>query len=204
MVVLLIRCVTCLFEDSELLELSSAFNQATVLYNNHFSGNIATVKALKEFCNNLLPPATYPHVSIYYPLNAQFESYDTIVVMHQTKDKRNMYGFQLKAGKQLPDNEPASARQFTASYVIRGKAHARNSKPSVSSSQWITPTEQMIKNFFWVLGEKWVPREWDLMESRKRRRETDVLRSLTKITKMEGNGCCKCTFPCPSPFCANI
>jgi hypothetical protein len=200
------------------LELDSAFNQATVSYNGFFSGDITTVIDVDEFLEQICFPTTYPHISIYYPLNALFQVYDAIVVAHKTNDNRDIFGFQLKEGKALPESEPAKA--FGKSYVIRGKAHARNSKPSASFSQWIIPTEPEIKQFYGVSGEKWVPREWEkLLESEKksRKRKMDEPGSTTKKAKIR---CCKCSSgeckscacqqkrqkctSCPSPNCANI
>jgi hypothetical protein len=87
LIVFLIRCITVSF-DSDILKLSKCFQNTTVSFNELFNipehSNFDQITNVDEFVKNFVKPKYIPHISIYYPTNANFEIYDVIVATYAT------------------------------------------------------------------------------------------------------------------------
>lgn len=77
-----------------------------------------------------------------------------IVAAWQNASYRELYGYQLKEGKQLPMKEAHVV--FTKSFVIRGVA----AKNALVIRNWHSPSVEEIDTFFGESGSQWTPAAW--------------------------------------------
>eukprot|EP00597_Dinobryon_sp_UTEXLB2267_P016316 CAMPEP_0201092834 /NCGR_PEP_ID=MMETSP0812-20130820/1366_1 /ASSEMBLY_ACC=CAM_ASM_000668 /TAXON_ID=98059 /ORGANISM="Dinobryon sp., Strain UTEXLB2267" /LENGTH=627 /DNA_ID=CAMNT_0047344629 /DNA_START=193 /DNA_END=2076 /DNA_ORIENTATION=- len=126
-----------------------------------------------EFIRAFTTPEDFPHIAVYFPTHAQFETFDVIVAACDKRGKRTLYGYQLKqgAGDVTPLN-PFLKRDwlrdkwFHRIYAVRGKAP---SKSSEITGDWIIPNEPEINAFFGMSGQRWTPRRWAELDRQPRR-----------------------------------
>jgi hypothetical protein len=154
---LLIRCLSGEF-DEKVFQCPRGWDMknSTVSYNSLFDTNKVNFDTtlLSEFVNSITPPPNFPHIAVYYPTHSQFELYDIIVVLYETKDKSCRYGYQLNEGRNLP--QKAGVELFSKSYVIRGEAAQAQS----TTRKWITSSADDIRSFFGESGKNWTPSRW--------------------------------------------
>ena len=128
-IVLLIRAVTGQF--SALLPLSlELIGPYEVWCNLYKSSEILweDVKTLEQLSKGMKTPPKLPAIVIYYPPNNKFEVYDVIVVAYSDDGRKDLYGYQLKEGKNKP-RHPADP-SCKKSFVIRGEAKTQPSSPA--------------------------------------------------------------------------
>lgn len=89
----------------------------------HGGASFPNITTIEQLIEGLTLPPSYPHVAVFYPPHARFETYDLLVVAYQQADVRQVHGYQLKEGRIIPKKEANSLCQH--SYVIRGFAAAR-------------------------------------------------------------------------------
>jgi hypothetical protein len=154
--VLLIRCLSGSF-DEKVFPLLAGWDmrECTVSYNTLFGYDVNfDTPVLEDFVGAIKCPTTFPHIAVYYPTHSQFELYDIIVVLYETKNKSCRYGYQLKEGTALP--KKAGVELFSKSYVIRGDA----AQTCAVKNNWIKPSTGEISAFFGESGKNWTPSRW--------------------------------------------
>ena len=77
-----------------------------------------------------------------------------IVAVWQNASCKELYGYQLKEGKELPKKEAHVA--FMKSFVIRGVAAMKASK----IRNWHLASVEEIDAFFGESGSQWTPEAW--------------------------------------------
>jgi hypothetical protein len=109
-------------------------------------------------------PQQYPHVSVYYPQNAEFEMlYDIVIAIYHKPGHRVLYGYHLKESNKIP-KDPVS-EMFSLSVLVRGQPAESGAK-----ELWTIPSEKQIESFFGESGRHWTPTAWrTLLEKKKNR-----------------------------------
>lgn len=110
---------------------------------------------MKQLIEGLTLPSSYPHVAVFYPPHARFETYDLLVVVYQRADARQVYGYQLKEGRDIPKKEAAN-NLCQYSYVIRGFAAEREKL----LRSWEVASDEDIDQFLGVTGACLAPKRW--------------------------------------------
>jgi hypothetical protein len=162
LIVLLIRLATYQF-DTVLLPMNSRlFDGCCISYNDFFNNNSGpNGTSVVDYVASMKTPETLPHIVVYFPSHAQFETYDVIVAAYDEEGTRSLFGYQLKEGKKCPVQEPDS--KFQKSFCIRGcPAQEEN-----SLHQWTLLSESQIELFFGESGRHWIPSCWDKLQSEK-------------------------------------
>ena len=124
-VVLLLRAVTQQFDSTifPLQHLTYTNSDCSVSFQQPFDlhGRVFESHCVVDvFVASIIAPAYFPHVAVYFPTHTSFEEVDVIVAVWQNASSKELYGNQLKEGKQLPKKEAHVA--FMKSFVIRGGA----------------------------------------------------------------------------------
>eukprot|EP00978_Attheya_sp_CCMP212_P016354 scaffold42769_cov63-Attheya_sp.AAC.1 len=156
LIVLLVRCLCGAF-DSPILPLNGLGEIACVQYNTPFSGETFFSKKVGKFISGIPVDGgeRLPAVSVYYPGNSNFETYDVIVATWDSVGNRQLYGYQCKEGSNIPEKF-ANEGLFTGSFLIRGSAATR----SQSVRRWSTPSDVILDSFFGVSLSQWTPKAW--------------------------------------------
>lgn len=103
---------------------------------------------MDELIAGMRVPENYPHVIVYYPPHAKFETYDLIVVAYAAKGQEpSMCGYQLKEGRKLPKESAA----VETSFVVRGDP----SKDTKLLRGWTTGGEEDL-----LTGAYLAPKQW--------------------------------------------
>jgi hypothetical protein len=134
------------------------FPEYSVTYNQLYNGNLMNDVKVDDFIKKIEKPSTFPHLSIYYPQNAKFEIYDVFLVVHESKSKQKIIGYQLKEGKSLSKHVPSKG--IYKSILIRGDPSS-----DVKLKMWHVATEDEINGFFGISGEQWTPKKWKELEN---------------------------------------
>lgn len=153
---LLIRALSGKF-DTTCFKLSDAFlvSNCSVSFDMLLKRNNShLIKSVDEFVGQIKEPDSYPHIGIFYPRHASFEEVDVIVAAWREKGDQVLYGYQLKEGKALPENEPNTL--FDSCWVIRGDP-PRNGK---EVRRWVPFNASDVKEFFGYSGAQWTPTRW--------------------------------------------
>jgi hypothetical protein len=152
---LLIRSITKEFDTALFPPLGRQLN-VNVSYNNPFKGEVTfgEIKKVDDFIKSLSEPERFPHIAIYWPTHAQFEHYDVIVAVYTGNSNRQLYGYQLKEGKNLGNAEVSPL--FTKSFVIRGDSTMKSS----TIRGWYVANTKEISEFFGESGRNWTPMRW--------------------------------------------
>jgi hypothetical protein len=169
-IVLVIRCLTGLFGDQTILNVSFHHPPTFTFYQPF---NLEKVDDLlskipdqgphqnqnqnqNQNLNQNQNQNQIPHIDVYYPKHAKFQTYDVIVVAYVSGGHfgRRMFGYQLKEGDKLPENDPIPD---IYSYVIRGSAAKKDSQ---SGGDWKVPSEDNINQFFGISGRIFTPNVW--------------------------------------------
>jgi hypothetical protein len=111
-IVLLIRCLSRQFTTSLLPVQDERLASSSVSVNEYFLSKTKTfgqINDLDEFVSCFTTPPDLPHIVIYHPTHAQFETVDVIVAVHYTASDRELYAYQLKEGKTYPSKSFADA-----------------------------------------------------------------------------------------------
>ena len=95
-----------------------------------------------------------PTISIFYPLHAEFQGYDAVVVYSLNNKFFHRFGFQFKEGKANP-RQPVE-KEFLESFVITGSAPSE----TVVIDGWNIPSREVIETFFGESGRYWTPHAW--------------------------------------------
>ena len=152
---LLIRALSGKFDTTCFSLETEDFKDCTVSFNRGMSGSGShLIKSVDEFVGQIKEPDSYPHIGIFYPRHASFEEVDVIVAAWREKGDQVLYGYQLKEGKALPQNEPNAL--FDSCWVIRGDA-PRNGK---EVRHWVPFNASDVNEFFGYSGAQWTPTRW--------------------------------------------
>jgi hypothetical protein len=111
-------------------------------------------KNVADLISTIKKPDCYPHTAIFYPYRAEFEKYDVIVVCFVSPQHREIFGYQLKKGKNIPQVQAEPS--FTGSFVVRGQAAKHRS----DKRGWTVVSKSDIEDFFAVSGSEWTPDAW--------------------------------------------
>jgi hypothetical protein len=163
-VVLLIRALAGLFYDSIFPLQPLAFSGCSVSFQEPFNirnKSFESYCTVDDFVDSILPPSNYPHVAVYFPTHASFEEVDVIVAAWPRASSRELYGYQLKEGKNLPKKKANVT--FVKSWVIRGVA----TKKASEIRNWHTASVDDIDAFFGESGAQWTPTAWDQLSLNK-------------------------------------
>jgi len=158
--VLLIRSLSHQFDES-ILPLRGAYRNCSVSFDEPFDPMSKTYEdftMVAEFAKGIVAPEHFPHLAVYFPLNAQFKDVDVIVACWDNARSRMLYGYQLKEGKQLP--EKAVPSELAKAFVIRGLAVQSPRASNAARAGWIIPRASEIDEFFGVSGLHWTPAKW--------------------------------------------
>merc|ERR1711991_1268220 len=118
------------------------------------SNKCEDISKVKDLVTRMELPDKVPCIVVYYPSHNSFEMYDAIVASYDTKKNRNLWGYQLKEGKEIPKLEADDICQ--RSFVIRGKA----AKSGLKKRSWIVASEKAIENLMGESGMHWTPKAW--------------------------------------------
>jgi hypothetical protein len=152
-VALLIRLVARL--DDDILHIGELERlNCSVSFNKPFDGMFEKAKSVKDLIAGMVMPQSVPHVAVYYPSFAAFQTYDVIVAVYNAARVRTLRGYQLKEGKALPDRsaDPLCAH----SVVVRGQA----ARPDSDTRGWELPSDAKIDEFVGVTGRALAPKAW--------------------------------------------
>ena len=162
-VVLLLRAVTQQFDSTifplqhlSSCECSVSFNDPLDLHGKAFE----LYSVVDELVTSIIAPAHFPHVAVYFPTHASFEEVDVIVAVWQNASCKELYGYQLKEGKEQPKIEAHVA--FMKSFVIRGVAAMKASK----IRNWHLASVEEIDAFFGESGSHWTPEAWKQLSAK--------------------------------------
>lgn len=164
LIVLIIRCVTGMFDDTvlplgpfmvagrrPLVDCDAPFKHGQVDFYEEenpvtFVDGIPHKSPVKE---------RVPAISIYYPGAARFKAYDMILAVWDFEGNRYLYGYQLKEGSEVP--RPFAYDQiFHQSYLIRGNApHS-----SRSARLWRSVSAGELRTFFGESASQWSAEHW--------------------------------------------
>jgi hypothetical protein len=166
-VALLIRIACC--EMDELLHLpDSVLQKCTLsyntLWNEEVNGDVLlfrNAELLEDFVAHLELPASFPHVAVYYPSHARFRVYDGVVVVYDEHKTRRMVGYQLKEGREIPENP---GQLCSVSVLIRAAA-----QQEAGLRRWNVASEAQIGSFLGETERLLVPKEWRKMEGGRRK-----------------------------------
>ena len=156
-VTLLVRALSRQFDDSVFPLNAVNFAGCSVTFNGPFDlcgKTFESFSVVDEFVASIVTPPHFPHISIYFPSHASFEEVDVIVAAWPTANSRELYGYQLREGKQLPKKKANTA--FLKSWVIRGRAAQQRDV----IRNWRTASEDEISAFFGESGSNWTPTSW--------------------------------------------
>lgn len=155
---LLIRLFTR--ENHPILYLASdLLNICSVSFNELWNGNhsFEEAKCVEDLVRGMVKPSHYPHIAVYYPPHARFACYDVIVAIYETAEVRALRGYQLKEGREIPDDPGTCAN----SVLIRGVAAQRQEL----LRRWIMASDSDIDSFLGVTGASLAPKVWREMNS---------------------------------------
>jgi hypothetical protein len=156
-VVLLVRLLSNTMNIFFTLNRDESYSVSFNTYFNSRDKSFESFTKVDDFAANIRPPPNFPHVSVYYPTHAKFEELDIILAVWKNVNKKLLYGFQLKKGKNLPEKTLAANTEFEKCYVIRGAA----AKVGESIREWNITSNNDIAEFFGVSGERWTPKYWE-------------------------------------------
>jgi hypothetical protein len=119
-------------------------------------GNLAfpDITTLGQLIEGLVDPPEYPHVAVYYPPHARFETYDLIVVWHQAQNRRIVHGYQLKEGREIPRKMSSDICKYSC--VIRGFA----AQEETLLRGWHVASDDEIESFLGITGSSLAPKQW--------------------------------------------
>eukprot|EP00978_Attheya_sp_CCMP212_P031343 scaffold118117_cov47-Attheya_sp.AAC.1 len=151
-VTLLVRCMTNTF--CSLVPLQGRDGEEPVFWNAPFLSHVPfDCQKVKEFISGIPLHRTKGSISIYYPTHTKFEAYDVILAYWGDDGNRDLYGYQLEEGKDIPETV---AMHFTESYLIRGAPTTKDA----SVRGWITPSDPTLDTFFGESAKYWSPKCW--------------------------------------------
>lgn len=108
---------------------------------------------MDDLVSGMVKPSHYPHIAVYYPPHARFACYDVIVAIYETAEVRTVHGYQLKEGREIPDDPGTFCAK---SVLIRGVAAQRQR----SLRRWIMASDSDIDSFLGVTGASLAPKVW--------------------------------------------
>ena len=117
------------------------------------------ITRMEQMIEGLIPPPSYPHVAVFYPPHSRFENYDLLVVAYLRADARKIYGYQLKEGRTIPQNDASSPCQ--QSFVIRGYS----SQQETLLGGWKVASDEDVDQFIGVTGACLAPKQWRSLEA---------------------------------------
>jgi hypothetical protein len=119
-----------------------------------------TIEELVEAIPRALPSHQAPHIAVYYPPHARFQTYDVIVVVFRGDGTREkVIGYQLKEGKKVPTMQPSPL--VAESILFRGLS----AEERKNYHGWIAPSDAEIDTFFGESGKLWTPKHWKQLAS---------------------------------------
>ena len=120
------------------------------------------ITTIEQLIEGLVVPRSYPHVAVFYPPHASFNTYDIIVVAYCQVNDRQIFGYQMKEGSALPTKPASSLCQ--ESYVIRGSATDEDTD-KLRSGGWKVASDDDIDEFLGVTGRCLAPKEWRSLDA---------------------------------------
>jgi hypothetical protein len=157
-IVLLIRSVSGMF-DNCLLPLREGMVGCKVFFNRFL--DLRDGKSFEDICevqdlvNRMEPPQQFPSIVVYYPSHNSFKLYDAVVAAYDRNGSRQLFGYQLKEGKEIP-RKLADDDLLIRSYVVRGQA----AQLPKELRKWTIVSEQEIEVFLGESGMMWTPSKW--------------------------------------------
>ena len=174
-ITLLIRCLTCEFDDV-LLPLGKNDSQlydlqhCSVSFNSYFKSANKTFGEfmnVDDFVSCFVKPDKIPHIAIYHPMHANFNMLDVIVAVYYDDTTRELYGYQLKEGERTPpkssDVTLSDGNLMKTTFWLRGKPSLL--KQTKKLHNWIVPSDDAVDVFFGESGKHWTPKAWNKLSS---------------------------------------
>eukprot|EP01097_Dermamoeba_algensis_P006812 TRINITY_DN4249_c0_g1_i1.p1 TRINITY_DN4249_c0_g1~~TRINITY_DN4249_c0_g1_i1.p1 ORF type:complete len:551 (+),score=103.76 TRINITY_DN4249_c0_g1_i1:313-1965(+) len=160
--VLWIRCITRLFDRHIFPPPYLGKSELHVSFNDHVkpSFQLDQCKSIEDLVKGIAVPKDLPHIVIYYPSNAKFRHYDTIVIYYDEEASMTISGYQKKEGNDLSRKEPMDSLVKNR-YLIRGQPAKETSK----SGSWILIGKNDLQVFMGTSGMHWTPEEWSRWSS---------------------------------------
>jgi hypothetical protein len=120
--------------------------------------DITKIEDPKQYLSFIPKVGKSCHISIYRPQSPRFRTYDFFLVVWDESGRRQITGYQLKEGEEIPKNRPLP--EVKRNFVIRGKPAQKES----SINGWTLVSEPDISSFFGVSGANWTPMAWEKLQ----------------------------------------
>ena len=130
----------------------------------HDGASFLNITTIEQLIEGLTRPPSYPHVAVFYPPHARFETYDLVVVAYQQADVRQVYGYQLKEGRVIPEEGrqtvSASIRMWSGDLQQRGKScyAAGRLQATRTSTSFLESVAHVWRQ---SSGDRWIQRVYE-------------------------------------------
>lgn len=160
---LLARCLTGTY-DEYFVPSKWFLENPKVLYNAPYQSQSPRLFGLCKNWQEILKgvtPGAEPQLSILFPTNSRFATYDVLAVYSKDCENKSIYGYQLKEGTASTAN--IADREIERSFWVQGKSPDN----AGSKKHWEIADKASIDKFYGESGKHWTPEQWRKFEETK-------------------------------------